>query len=117
MELRGLSGMAAHQTYLRVIFYLRLVRETMQTTGKDFESLIDEFKQFDAEKKKQVFTELLAISPIADRDVLRLCAVHSDKNGIRYSKNNIENLTPVECMKLCLETLIACSNAGDDLFF
>lgn len=117
MNLNGLKGAAAYQTYLRVIFYLRLVRESLDTNGKKFDQVLDEFLALDEKGKKSVFIELMAISPIDDRDVLRLCAVHSDANGIDYSKMNIENLGGGEILDLCLKTLNGCTNQGDDLFF
>lgn len=117
MQLIGLKGAAAYQTYLRVLFYLRLVRESIKTEKKSFDELVDELSTFDEEKKKTVFLELMAISPMSDRDVLRLCAVHKDENGVSYSNMNIDNLNADQIMRLCLETLIACSKTGEDVFF
>lgn len=117
MDLNGLKGVAAYQTYLRVIFYLRLARESISTNGKSFEQVIEEFLSLDDKKKKAVFIELLAISPLDDRDILRLCSVHCDANGINYSKMNIENLKSNEILDLCVKTLIGCVGQGDDLFF
>lgn len=117
MELNGLKGAAAYQTYLRVMFYMRLVRESMDATGRDFKDLISELLEMDEAGKRFVFLELLAISPLSDRDILRLISVHKDENGISYSKMNIDNLTSSEIMELSIKTLTACAQSGDDLFF
>jgi hypothetical protein len=117
MQLNGLKGVAAYQTYLRVIFYIRLARETIETAGKDFPALIDEFRELSDEKKKLVLLELMAISPMSDNDIIRLCAVHADENGISYGSSNIGNLSGIEMMELSIKTLIACAQSNDDLFF
>lgn len=117
MDLDGLKGIAAYQTYLRTIFYIRLIRETLDVQGKSFPECVQIFKDLDEKSKKRVLIELIAIAPLNDREIMRLCAPHSDKNGNQYNSTNIHNLSFTEVLELCVDTLVECSNAGEDLFF
>lgn len=117
MILKGLKGIAAYQTYLRVIFYLQLVRATGDYSKLTFNDAIAQFKALESEKKRQTLLELVAISPLNDRDILRLCGVHKDANGAAYSSVNIDNLEASQILSFSIETLEHCANIEIDVFF
>ncbi|HDM8140701.1 TPA: hypothetical protein P0E12_004991 [Vibrio harveyi] len=74
-----------------------------------FEDIVEIFKNSPENAKRKMLFEALTLVNINDDELMRLLAVHKDKNGIGYSKHNIINLRTNELIPKAVETLIACS--------
>ena len=73
------------------------------------------FKAKGTDARKMALLECLTFADLTDDEVVRLLAVHSDANGIPYSRANMGNIALSELTPMLLETLLAASMIDVDL--
>lgn len=117
IKLIGLSGWAAFQAYLKLIFYLPMIERYRYEPELTNEQIKANFQELDDYEKTKVFVELIGIAPFDDDDTLRLLTVCTDANGVPYSKSNIKSLRVGEVTKMVFEVLLECTSEDSDVFF
>ncbi|PSV50036.1 hypothetical protein [Photobacterium indicum] len=116
LELKGIRGFACYQAYLSTIYFLPLTKTYRESEMSRFEMQHD-FTESPIGRKKEILVEVLSVTTISERDVVRFISVHKDPNGIDYSEVNASNLSIDKMVDLVFESLLACSNASKTLFF
>lgn len=76
---------------------------------------INIFKESDEINKRQMLFECLTFTTLTDEECLRLLALHTDDNGVPYSKANINNIDAGDIVPMLIDSLIACANEYCDL--
>ena len=92
----------------------RLSTTKMEKLFHSQSEVVEHFKAAEENEKYNMILEALTIAEIDDSEVLRLLALHSDENGVPYSKANIKNIPINKIIPLMIETLVACSNIDCD---
>jgi len=116
IELKGIRGFACYQAYLSTIYFLPLTK-TYRESEMDRFAMQHDFAESSPDRKKGILVEILGVSTMSERDVVRLICVHKDPNGIDYSEANASNLGVDKMIDLVFESLLACSEASKTLFF
>ena len=104
-DLRGLKSPAGFQ----VLYTLLIGFYTVPTfDGKtDFEEFIKDFEAMPREDKERVLKKAISIVPLKEDEYLNALYFAKDANGIRYTKENVDNLTYSEIMELVVEVCLA----------
>ena len=70
---------------------------------------VAEFRDSNDSEKRGMLLEALTCIDLANEDKLLLLALHTDSNGVRYGKANVNNLLAGELINMLIESLMSCA--------
>lgn len=103
-ELKGFKGYRAFQAFHKLMLGMKMLPLHQDETYEDF---YNRFAEADDKVKKQYISDALLFVDMEPSEVEALACFVKDKNGIPYSKTNINNLKPNELKEIlcsvCME--------------
>lgn len=76
--------------------------------------IVTQFKLSTDNDKRNMLLEALTVTDLSDDDCIRLLSVHTDANGVPFSRSNIKNVPSSDIIPKMLETLLACAELECD---
>ena len=76
----------------------------------DFEEFVKSFEQMPREEREKILKKSVCVTPLKEEEYMNVLCFCKDKNGIPYSKENVENLTYDEIMELVVKVCLAYSD-------
>lgn len=95
-------------------FILSLTTDSIPRAMSHAECL-EAFKAKAPSHRRAALLECLTYADLSDDEVMRLLAVHSDANGIPYTRASLGNLKVADVTPMMLDTLVAASAVDVDL--
>uniref|UniRef100_A0AAU8AX71 Uncharacterized protein n=1 Tax=Dulem virus 29 TaxID=3145747 RepID=A0AAU8AX71_9CAUD len=105
-EIKGIKGLYAFkalQTLLLSYFFLPEFKKENET----YEAFLCRFSESDEDEKRKILNNALYFAGIEPREIEALVCMAKDKNGIHYSRSNINNLSLEELFNLVIDVCMA----------
>lgn len=103
--IKGLYGFKAMQTLLLSYYLLPEFKKKNQS----YQDFLKEFSAMDETQKRDILNKALYFAGIDPKEIEALMCFCKDKNGISYSKANINNLTFEEIFEIIIEVCLEIS--------
>ena len=104
-DLRGIKTPAAYQ----VLFTLLLGYFQVPTLNKmiDFETFIETFDKAERSEKEKILRKAVAVVPLTEDELYNALYFAKDVNGVRFTRENIDNLIHDDILKLVVDVCLA----------
>lgn len=112
-DLRGLKSPSAYQ----VMFTLLLGYYSVPVYGdkKSFKEFLEDFSKMEREERQNILNNAISVTPLKEEEYMNCLYFCKDGNGIRYTKENVSNLTYQEIMHNVVDVCLAVSDC--EVFF
>lgn len=104
-DLRGIKTPAAFQVLFTLLLGYFQVPALNQML--DFEKFVEVFNQADSAEKEKILRKAVAIVPLTQDEMLSVLYFAKDSNGVRISRENIDNLKYDEIFNYIVEVCLA----------
>lgn len=97
LPLKGPDTYWALQTYIKLLFGLKMLPMYM---GQTLEELFDSIEKMPVEDRKKIVREAVLMVTLDQGEINSLLKFAADKNGVRFSNENTSALDPNEFMEI-----------------
>lgn len=104
-DLRGIKTPAAFQVLFTLLIGYFQVPVLNQMI--DFEKFVDTFDKAERAEKEEILRKAVTIVPLTEEELLNVLYFARDVNGVRFTRENIDNLKYDEILKLVVDVCLA----------
>lgn len=97
LPLKGPDTYWALQSYIKLLFGLKMLPMYM---GQTLEEFFDHIEQMPVDDRKKIVRQAVLMVTLERDEVSSLMKFAADKNGVRFSNENVSGLDPNEFMEI-----------------